>query len=375
MTFKAKQVLKYTAYTLATLVVLVAVSATIFLNSRQFGKSPDGSRLQRIKQSPQYKNGAFENAAPTEVMSSDKSLLQSTWEFLFAKVEDLVPRETLPTEKTVLAELPAGEDVLVWLGHSSLFLQLEGKRILVDPVLISASPVSFLNKPFLGSDRYRPMDIPPIDLLLITHDHWDHLDYHTMLELRERIKSVICPLGVGAHLEHWGFNSDIVTEVDWNEQVMIGDKMKLTALPARHFSGRGLKRNQSLWAAYMLQSSYGNIYLSGDTGYDGHFKMIKNKFETIDLAIIENGQYNEDWRYIHLLPKDLIKAVDDLQPKRFMTIHHSKFALGKHAWYEPLDNIARISEEQHLPLLTPKIGEPLRLRDSTQTFTNWWHVD
>ncbi len=375
MTLKRKRFFRYTAYAVGILVLLLGGAVIIFLNSSQFGKLPEGARLERIKQSPNYKNGSFENQSPTALMSSDKSLWQSTWEFLFNDVADLVPKMALPTEKTALASLPPAEDLLVWLGHSSLFLQLDGQRILVDPVLISASPVSFINKPFLGTDLFKPGDIPPIDLLLITHDHWDHLDYHSMLQLRERVKSVVCPLGVGAHLEHWGFHPDIIREVDWGEQFAVHKDITLTALPARHFSGRGLRSNQTLWTAYMLQSSLGNVFLSGDTGYDTHFQAIKQQFPQIDLAVIENGQYNEDWKYIHLLPQDLTKAIDDLQPTRFMTIHHSKFALGRHAWYEPLEKIADAAIANKLSLLTPKIGEVLYLRDTTQTFTRWWETE
>ncbi|WP_133640942.1 MBL fold metallo-hydrolase [Sphingobacterium paludis] len=374
MNSKTKRIVKYTVYSIGALALLGTCALALFLNGRQFGKMPEGARLERIKKSPNYKDGEFANQSPTTLMTGEKSQLQNIWEFMVNKVADLTPVRAIPTKNTVLTSLPLEDDLIVWLGHSSLFLQLDGKRIVVDPVLVSASPVSFVNKPFPGADRYTPSDIPPIDLLLLTHDHWDHLDYQTMLDLKDRIKSVVCPLGVGAHLEYWGFDPKLIQEVDWNETRQIDASIKLTALPARHFSGRGLTSNQTLWTAYMLQSSFGNLFLSGDTGYDIHFKAIKKQFPTIDFAVMENGQYNEDWNLIHMMPDDLVKAVDELRPTRFMTVHNSKYALARHAWYDPMQKIAQAAAENSLPVQTPQIGEVLLLQDSTQPFSNWWEV-
>ncbi|MFT3901598.1 MAG: MBL fold metallo-hydrolase [Niabella sp.] len=359
-------------WTILVLVVLLIIGVAVFLQQPSFGKLPEGERLERIKKSPNYKDGKFQNLSPTKMMASDKSMLRTFWEFLFVKVKDLRPSKNLPAIKTDLKKFAPDEEILVWLGHSSLYMQIEGKRFLVDPVLVSASPVSFVNKAFKGTAIYQPDDIPDIDYLIITHDHWDHLDYNVMRNLKNRTGKVICPLGVGAHLEYWGFNPATITELDWNEDSQLDNNIKITALPARHFSGRGLVSNHTLWAGYMLQSSLGNIYLSGDSGYDTHFAEIKRKFGTIDFAMMENGQYNEDWRYIHMLPEDLVKAVKELQPKRLMTVHNSKYALGRHPWYEPLQKIAVASEGNAFNLITPKIGEPVRLRDSLQTFSKWW---
>lgn len=357
---------------ITSIIVLVSLGIVIFLNQPSFGKLPEGERLARIEKSPNYRNGKFQNRLPTTQIASDKPKIQSLYEFLFRKVKDLVPGKALPSVKTDLKSLNPEEDVLVWMGHSSLYLQNDGKRILVDPVLVSASPVSFFNKAFKGTDVYKPDDIPDIDYLIITHDHWDHLDYNTMLNLKNRIAKVICPLGVGAHLEYWGFDPAKITELDWNDSIQLDQNIKITALPARHFSGRGLTGDKTLWASFMLQSSFGNIYLSGDTGYDTHFQEIKKQFGTIDLALMENGQYNEDWKDIHILPQQLVQAVKELTPKKLITIHNSKYALGKHAWYEPMENISKASEENNFNLLTPMIGEIVKLNDTPQEFSKWW---
>jgi len=364
--------LKKMIFTITGLIVLLAAAVWIFMQQPMFGKLPEGSRLERIRQSPHYKNGQFQNQSPTQMLVSDKSKVRALWDFMFIRVKDLRPPQKLPAVKTDLKNLDRNEDLVVWMGHSSLYLQINGKRILTDPVLVSASPVAFVNKAYPGTGIYRPDDMPDIDYLLITHDHWDHLDYKTMLNLKGRTGKVICPLGVGAHLEYWGFDPAIITELDWNEDVQLEGGIHLTALPARHFSGRGISSNHSLWAGYMLQSTLGNIYLSGDTGYDSHFRKIKEQFGTIDLAIMENGQYNEDWKYIHLIPEDLVKAVEELKPAKLMTVHNSKYALARHPWYEPLDKIYEASALHQFPLITPRIGEPVRLKDSTQTFSKWW---
>ena len=357
---------------LLSLIVLVAVATIIFMNQAPFGKAPSGERLERIKKSPHYRNGAFQNQSKTPNFSSDKNMAQVMYDFLFKKVKDRQPDKDIPVIKTNLQQLNPTEDVLVWMGHSSLYLQVAGKKILVDPVLVSASPLSGFNKAFAGSSIYKPEDLPNADLLILTHDHWDHLDYHTMRNLKNRVAKVVCPLGVGEHLEYWGFDKNIINELDWNEQIAVADSFTVTALPARHFSGRGFKRNQSLWASYMLQTAKGNIYLGGDSGYDTHFSDIHSRFGTIDLAILENGQYNKDWKYIHLMPEDLLKAVKDLQPQRLLTVHNSRYALAMHPWYEPLELISNASQQDNIPLITPMIGEPVRLKDSLQTFKKWW---
>lgn len=357
------------------LILLVGIAIVILLQQPSFGRLPEGARLERIKKSPNYKDGTFQNQSPTHMMAGDKSRARIFWEFMFAKVKDLRPTKNLPAIKTDLKKFDRNEDVLVWMGHSSLYLQANGKRFLVDPVLVVASPVSFVNKAFDGTRIYQPHDMPDVDYLIITHDHWDHLDYETMLHLKDRVGKVICPLGVGAHLEYWGFDPSHITELDWYDDLQLEENILLTALPARHFSGRGLSSNHTLWAGYMLQTRIGNMLLSGDTGYDKHFQEIKKRFGTIDFAIMENGQYNNDWKYIHILPEDLVKAVKELQPNKLMTVHHSKFALARHAWYEPLQKIAQAAEEHSFHLITPKIGEPILLQDSTQTFSRWWEDD
>lgn len=237
---------------------------------------------------------------------------------------------------------------------------MDGKRVLVDPVFCMASPVSFINKPFKGTDVYHPEDMPDIDYLVISHDHWDHLDYHTVRALKDRIGKVICSLGVGEHFEYWGFDKECIVELDWEEEARLDSGFVMHCLPARHFSGRGLSANKTLWASFLLETPSRKIYLAGDGGYDTHFARIGDCFPDIDLAILENGQYNEGWKYIHLMPDYLIRAALDLKAKKVMTVHHSKYALAHHRWDEPLRNEINMAKNDSLHVLIPGIGEVVR---------------
>lgn len=359
-------------YILIGLIIFLAVTAGIILNRTNFGQLPKGDRLARIEKSPNYKDGKFQNISYTPQFPENKSMITVMWEFFWAEKKDLKPNAPLPVVKTDLKNLPIDQNVLVWLGHSSYFIQQDGKRFLVDPTLVSAAPFSFVNTPFLGTDLYGPEDIPAVDYLIITHDHWDHLDCATVSAIKDRVGRVITGLGVGQHLEYWGFSSDKIVELDWYQDWDLGQGFRVTSFPARHFSGRGIFFNKTLWSSFMLSTPKKTIYIGGDSGYDAFYKTIAEKFPTIDLAIMEDGQYNQDWKYIHILPEELPKAVQTLQPKRLLAVHNSKYALARHPWYEPLERISFYAKKQGLPLETPKIGEVMQLDHPEQKFSLWW---
>ncbi len=357
------------------LAIIIAIFATVFFIMRQpkFGKLPSGERLEKIRKSPNYKNGSFQNQSFTPVLVEGVSYFTVGKEFLFGKKARTKPIDKIPATKTDLLNLDQNKDILVWFGHSSYFMQIDGKRILVDPVLSGyASPFSFYMKSFDGSDAYTTDDIPEIDYLIITHDHWDHLDYETILKLKPKIKKIVCALGVGEHFEYWGFDKNIILEKDWNEQIILDSGFVANVVPARHFSGRGFKSNQILWSSYILQTPTMTIFIGGDSGYDKHFTEIAKTYGTIDLAILENGQYNKNWRYIHLLPEDVLKAAKDLNAKRVFPVHSSKFSLAPHSWDEPLITITELNRSVNIPLITPIIGQQVDLKDSTQKFSEWW---
>lgn len=340
----------------------------------QFGKSPQGDRLDRVKQSPNYKNGSFKNVNFTPFVSEGNSMTKITLDFIFRKYPRTSPIDPIPSQKTDLKSLPLDQDILIWFGHSSYYFQLKGKRFLVDPVFSGyASPVSFTSRSFPGTDVYTAADFPEIDYLLISHDHYDHLDYKTITELKPKIKQVICGLGVGSHFEHWGFEMDLIIEKDWNERIELSSDLILHTATARHFSGRAFTRNNTLWMSYLVEAENYKLYIGGDSGYDSHFAELGQKFGGIDLAILDNGQYNVAWREIHLMPEEVLKASSDLRAKRLFPVHSSKFVLATHAWDEPLTRITEYNQANYVcPLVTPKIGEIVFLRDSDQVFSNWW---
>lgn len=341
---------------------VIVVIVLLFIGQPSFGGSPKGARLERIKQSKNWKEGEFRNAAPTQFMTSGKHPFTAMFEFITGDKSGLTPDKPVEAIKSDLHALSSQEDYIVWFGHSSYLMQLGGKRFLVDPVFYKASPVSFVNKPFKGTDIYRPADMPDIDYLIITHDHWDHLDYQAVTEMRDRVGKVICPLGVGAHFERWEYPSEKIIELDWNENADFPCETKIACLPSRHFSGRGLKRNQTLWAAFMLQTSDHCIFIGGDGGYGPNFQEIGKQFPNIDLAILENGQYNQDWKYIHTMPEYLMQEVEDLHPRQVLTVHHLKYALSHHKWDEPLQNEEQLSNQSKTSIvLRPHIGEIVKL--------------
>lgn len=348
-------------YIIASVLTVLTLTGLVFANQPNFGRLPRGERLERVKRSPQYRDGKFHNQHPTALMTSGKGRLRSMGEFLFSKKDRLYPEEPIPAVRTDLKTLSPDEDWMVWFGHSSYLLQLNGKRILVDPVFYSASPVSFINRPFAGTALYRPDDMPDIDYLVISHDHWDHLDYKTVKALKNRIRKVVCPLGVGEHFEYWGFDKNRLVELDWQEEAALDPGFTIHCLPARHFSGRGWTSDQTLWASFLIETPRRKVYMGGDGGYDTHFAEIGKQYGKIDLAVLENGQYNEDWRYIHIMPLYLGRAARDLKAEAVVTVHHSKYALSKHSWDEPLKNEVWAAREYGLNLVVPVIGEAVGL--------------
>lgn len=350
-----------TTIIITSILTVIILSVIIFINQPSFGRLPRGERKARIEQSPNYMNGAFRNREST-IMTTEKSRLRLMTDFVLGRKNDSIrPDKPFHVIKNDLKKLDKNENIMVWFGHSSYLLHINGIALLVDPVFYKGSPVSFINKAFEGTDVFKPDDMPHIDYLIITHDHWDHLDYKTVKKLHDKTDKVICPLGVGEHFERWGYDKNILMELDWYDFIALTDNTKIHCMPARHFSGRGLKSNQTLWASYVIQSSEGCIFLNGDSGYGKHYAEIGNMFPDIDLAILENGQYNENWKYIHTMPQYLTNEINDLGTKNIITVHHSKFALSTHPWYEPLDNARRLSENSNANVIMPAIGEIIKL--------------
>jgi L-ascorbate metabolism protein UlaG (beta-lactamase superfamily) len=369
------------------------------------GKDPAGTRLRRIRNSPHYENGSFQNLTPTEVTLKDASLAKMLGEYRNRPV-NTAPNHPLPAIRTDLRGRPSDQLSIVWFGHSSYLVKIKEFHILVDPVFSgNASPVSFFGKAFPGTDIYEVKDMPAIDLVLLTHDHYDHLDYKTIRELIPTARHFVTSLGVGSHLEYWGIPAKKITELDWGEGCTIDattariidgpsrtaalpshGQLTLTATPARHFSGRTIKRGRTLWSSFVLKTSGapGNgsapgsggapaysLFLGGDSGYEQHFKTIGDKYGPFDIAILECGQYGKNWPYIHMLPEETVAAAIDLRAKVLLPVHWGKFSLALHPWNEPIQRMVTAAAGKGLALTTPLIGEPVIL-EKEYPHKKWW---
>ena len=338
----------------------------------KFGAAPSGERLNKIRQSSNFRDGKFQNIHFTPQLAEDTTFFKVLKKFLIDKKIRNKPSQPLPSVKTDLKSLPGDENVLVWFGHSSYFMQVDGMKILVDPVLSgAASPIAFTTRSYPGSDIYTPDDFPEIDILFVSHDHYDHLDYETVKKLEPKIKTAITGLGTGAHLERWGFAPEKIIEKDWDETVELGSGFFVHTTTARHFSGRSLRRNNTLWMAFLLQTPTRKIYIGGDSGYDTHFEVIGKTFGPIDLAILECGQYDESWKYIHMLPNEVVPAALNLKAKMLLPVHWGKFSLANHPWDEPVTLVTAAAKKYGLPIMTPMIGEKVNL-DNPQVLEDWW---
>lgn len=354
------------------IILIITGAAILFVNGTSFGSLPSLADLKKMQRLPYFREGQIQNLSPTPSLTEGAGFFKVLKEFLLDKSKQNIPPAPLPSVKTDLHQLDKNKNLLVWFGHSSYFMQIDGKRILVDPVFSgNASPLRFTTKSFAGSDIYNVSDLPDIDYLFITHDHWDHLDYPTILQLKTKVKKIITGLGVGAHLIFWGFDRENITEMEWDNQVNPEEGFSVCAVTARHFSGRGFQRNKSLWTSFILTTMNKKVFIGGDSGYGSHFAEIGKRFGPFDLAILEDGQYNKNWKYIHMMPEETVQAAIDLRAKKLLPVHWSKFSLSLHAWDEPIIRIKKEADLKSVCLLHPMIGEYVDL-DANQKFTSWW---
>jgi L-ascorbate metabolism protein UlaG (beta-lactamase superfamily) len=266
---------------------------------------------------------------------------------------------------------PSSSMKFVWFGHSTLLLNLDGKVLLIDPVFSNtASPFSFMIKRF-----QRPVlnlsQLPHIDAIVISHDHYDHLDKESILHFKNKTTQFILPKGVGEHLRDWGIPSSRIVELSWGEKVN-HHGLQFTAASAQHFSGRGLfDKNETLWASWIIQGATEKIYYSGDSGYGDHFKQIGLDHGPFDVTFIENGQYNERWPDVHMQPEESLQAHLDLNGKLFVPVHWGMFDLAFHNWNEPVIRTHKLATDWEIPFLSPILGQVVDLSEETEQ-RQWW---
>ncbi|MCX4406352.1 MBL fold metallo-hydrolase [Streptomyces sp. NBC_01764] len=350
------------------------------LQPAAFGADPGGERMERIRRSPNFADGVFQNPVSART-SPDGSMLEFAKVF-FRKEERVhrAPAGTVPVYPTTLADLakPAASGLrITWMGHSSVLAEIDGHRVLFDPVWGErCSPFNFV-----GPKRLHPVPLPlaalgPVDVVVISHDHYDHLDLPTITALADTDTVFAVPLGVGAHLEHWGVSPDRLRELDWNETTKVGG-ISLTATPARHFCGRGLRNTQhTLWASWAVAGDEHRIYHSGDTGYFEGFKDIGAEHGPFDITMIQVGAYSEFWPDIHMTPEEGMRTHLDLQGGRptgvTLPIHWATFNLATHPWVEPGEGMMAAARAVGARVALPRPGQPFEPTSEVVPAEPWW---
>lgn len=322
-----------------------------------------------------YKHNKFLNLEDTPMGPPEGFSMRKILRAYRQRPATVTPAQPIPTVSTDLTTLHSATPVVVWFGHSSYLIHCKGTTILVDPVFSGhASPVGGMIKAFPGANVYLPADMPVIDAMIITHNHYDHLDKKTIGRLRGKTKAFYTALGVGKDIAGCcGGDATPITEMDWGETVQVLPGITLSATPARHFSGRGLVRGKSLWNSFVLQIHGYTVFIGGDSGYGAHFKSIGDQYGPIDLAILECGQYNTLWPYIHMMPEQTVQAAIDLQAKALLPVHWGKFSLAYHPWNEPIQRVTAEAARLGMPIATPRIGEPVVVGEPYPKDA-WWNV-
>jgi len=368
-----KRLLKMTLIVIGSLIMLILLSIIFFVNiSPQFGGSPSKEQVKYYETLDNYKDGKFKNYIEPKMEIDFINGLRE-W---FRTVPERQPQEPLPVLKMDSLDIErftVDSTRVTWFGHSAFLLEIDGLKILLDPMFGEvAAP-----HPNLGKKRYAglPIEIeklPKIDAVIFSHDHYDHLDYPTIKRLHSKVKKFYTPLAVGSHLKEWGVAEEKISEFNWWEETRL-ESLKLVCTPAQHFSGRGVfDRETTLWSSWVITGKDDNIFFSGDGGYGDHFKEIGEKYGPFDLALMECGQYNEQWHDIHMMPEETAQAAVDVNSKLFMPIHWGTFTLSFHSWKDPAERVSKKAFELGINMASPKIGEALVIEHPDYPDEKWW---
>lgn len=344
---------------------------------RSLGKRPEGARLERMQASPLWNGERFRNVHPILPGLRDPSATMPRLTDFLCGGERRVPAGPLPSMSPLdtWRKPPASGLRATWLGHSTLLIEIDGVRILTDPVWgPRASPARFA-----GPKRFQPAPVrlramPPVDLVLVSHDHYDHLDYPTIRVLAKSDVPFVTSLGVGAHLEAFGVQPERITELDWWESHPLpGTQVSVSAAPSQHFSGRGLKdRNATLWSSLVIRSPRHTVFFSGDTGLTTQYQAIRERFGPFDLVMLEIGAFHPAWGEIHLGPRNALEALRLLGGGPFLPVHWGTFNLGMHAWDEPAETLLKLAPTD-AQLVMPRLGEPIE-PVRAEKVEPWWRA-
>jgi L-ascorbate metabolism protein UlaG (beta-lactamase superfamily) len=355
------------------LVLILAIIVFITLNP-VFGRSPSKDRKREFEKLDHFSEGTFVNQIPTSMATNFREMLPVLKEFLKGN-PNRQPKQPISIEPLNLSdESKELQTKITWFGHSAFLLQTNGKNILIDPMFGRApSPVPiFGNKRYSKKLPFKIEELPQIDLVILSHDHYDHLDYVSIKKLMNKVSQFIVPLGVGGHLERWGVPNMKIKECDWWDEAEFAG-LSLVCTPSRHFSGRSLTdRNSTLWSSWVIKGEDFNLFFSADSGYGPHFKEIGEKYGPFDVTLMECGQYHEKWSAIHMLPEETVQAHLDVRGKLMIPIHWGAFTLSLHDWTEPVERALKAASEQGVAVSTPRIGETVSFNASEYPRSTWW---
>lgn len=356
--------------------MIVGLLATAYLvASSAMGTVPTDADQQRFASSPQFNSETrlFENRIPGlyEKMEARIDVMDALSRM--SEAVGLTPDRPLPEVKPDWTQFlaPSEHIKVVWFGHSSFILNINGTIVLVDPVLSEyASPLPVFSKRFQPA-IVQPQELPRIDVVVISHDHYDHLDMPTIEALVERDVQFLVPLGVSGHLRGWGVAPERIRQLDWWDSTSVGG-LQFVCTPAQHFSGRDwINNNSTLWASWVIRSIDHSVYFSGDSGYDVHFKSIGEKYGPFDVAFLETGQYNKDWPEVHMLPEQGAQAYADLRAQRYFPVHWGMFTLAFHTWHDPIDHVYAYHQDGTINAMAPIIGQVVEVSDAYE-LDDWW---
>ncbi len=356
-------------------IILTVLIILLFVNlNPAFGGRVSRQERKNYSDLENYNKGRFRNQIPTPMDMNFGDGMKIMWEFLRG-AESREPDIILPVTKILPKTIGTSDSTKVtWFGHSTFLIEMAGKIILIDPMFGRTSSPIF----FIGPRRYTmnfPVEIdtlPSIDYVVISHDHYDHLDMRSIKKLKTKTTKFIVPLGVDKHLQRWGVNQSKINKLNWWQEINF-EELSFIATPARHFSGRAFNdRARTLWCSWIIKTRDHTIFFSGDTGYGPHFQQIYKKYGSVDLALLECGQYNQQWKNVHMFPEQTVAAAKDLNAKVFMPIHWSGFTLSVHEWTEPVERAIQAAEENNIRITTPKIGQRINLHENIFPNQKWW---